>query len=94
MAPTAALGSFPYLPEEARGAMEYFYYVLGDRLWGEYGLKDAFSLKEQWFANSYIAIDQGPIVVMMENYRSGIVWDFFMKNEDVRAGLDKLGFKY
>ena len=74
--------------------MEYFYYVLGDRLWGEYGLKDAFSLKEQWFANSYIAIDQGPIVVMMENYRSGIVWDSFMKNEDVRAGLDKLGFNY
>ena len=94
VAPTAALGSFPYLPEEARGAMEYFYYVLGDRLWGEYGLKDAFSLKEQWFANSYIAIDQGPIVVMMENYRSGIVWDSFMKNEDVRAGLDKLGFNY
>ncbi|MGN1225664.1 MAG: glucoamylase family protein [Candidatus Cryptobacteroides sp.] len=94
VAPTAALASFPYLPEQAQGAMEYFYYVLGDRLWSDYGLKDAFSLKELWFANSYIAIDQGPIVVMMENYRSALVWDCFMKNADVRAGLDKLGFNY
>lgn len=94
VAPTAALGSFPYLPKEAKAAMEYFYYVLGDRLWGEYGFKDAFSLKEQWFAESYIAIDQGPVVVMMENWRSALVWDCFMKNEDIREGLTKLGFTY
>ncbi|MGM9791642.1 MAG: glucoamylase family protein [Candidatus Cryptobacteroides sp.] len=94
IAPTAALGSFPYLPQQAKDAMEYFYYVLGDRLWGEFGLKDSFALKEQWFADSYIAIDQGPIVVMMENSRSGLMWDCFMKNEDIQKGLTKLGFNY
>ena len=94
VAPTAALGSFPYVPEQAKAAMEFFYYTLGDKLWGTYGFKDAFALKECWFASSYIAIDEGPIVVMMENYRTGLLWDCFMKNTDVRKGLDKLGFTY
>ena len=65
-----------------------------DRLWREYGFKDSFALKEQWFASSYIAIDQGPMVIMMENYRTGLLWNYFMRNEDVRRGLDKLGFTY
>lgn len=94
IAPTAALADFPYTPEESLAALEYFYYVLGDRLWGEYGFKDSFALKECWFATSYIAIDQGPIIAMIENYRTGLLWDTFMRNEDVRKGLDKLGFKY
>ncbi len=94
IAPTAALADFPYMPEQSKAALEYFYYVLGDRLFGEYGFKDAFSLKECWMADSYIAIDQGPIVVMMENYRTGLLWDCFMKNTDVCRGLDRLGFKY
>ena len=92
IAPTAALASMPYTPEESIAAMEYFYYVLGDRLFGEYGFRDAFSLGAHWFAPSYLAIDQGPIVVMIENYRSGAVWDAFMKDPDVTAGLAKLGF--
>ena len=92
VAPTAALASFPYAPEEAMAAMKYFYYILGDKLWGEYGFKDAFSLKENWFASSYIAIDQGPIVVMMENYRTGLLWDCFMKDPDVKRGLSLLEF--
>ncbi len=94
VAPTAALADFPYVPEHSRDAMEYFYYVLGDRLWGEYGFKDAFALKQQWFASSYIAIDQGPIVIMMENYKTGLLWNCFMRNEDVQRGLEKLGFTY
>lgn len=94
VAPTAALASFPYVPEYSKKAMEYFYYVLGDRLWGEYGFKDAFSLKDNWFASSYIAIDEGPIVVMMENYRTGLLWNCFMQDEDVQAGLTKLGFTW
>lgn len=94
VAPTAALADFPYTPEESMAALEYFYYVLGDRLWGDYGFYDAFALKECWFATSYIAIDQGPVVAMIENYRTGLLWDIFMRNEDVRRGLDKLGFKY
>ena len=92
IAPTAALASMPYTPEESLAAMETFYYIYGDRLWGEYGFYDAFCLDSVWFAKSYIAIDQGPIVVMIENYRSGLLWDCFMKHPDLPAGLEKLGF--
>lgn len=94
VAPTAALASFPYVPELSKKAMEYFYYVVGDRLWGDYGFRDAFSLKDNWFASSYIAIDEGPIVVMMENYRTGLLWNCFMQDGDVQAGLTKLGFTW
>ena len=94
IAPTAALASFPYTPEESLSALHYFYYKVGDRLWGTYGFKDSFSLDRAWFASSYLAIDQGPIVVMIENYRTALLWNLFMKNADIRAGLDKLGFKY
>lgn len=92
IAPTAALASFPYVPEESMAALHTFYYIYGDRLWGEYGFKDAFSLDACWFASSYIAIDQGPIVVMIENYRSGLCWELFMGNQEVPLGLSKLGF--
>ena len=94
IAPTAAVASIPYLPEESMAAIRYFYYKLGDRLWGTYGFKDAFCPDKAWFASSYIAIDQGPIIVMIENYRTQLLWNLFMQNEDVRAGLDKLGFTY
>ncbi len=94
IAPTAAISSLPYTPVESMQALEYFYYVLGDRLWGEYGFYDAFSLKDQWFASSYLAIDQGPIVCMIENYRSNLLWDLFMSNAEIQAGLTKLGFTY
>lgn len=90
--PTAALSSFPYTPEESLKALHFFYYKLGDRLWGEYGFKDAFSMEEAWFADSYLAIDQGPIIVMIENYRTGLLWDLFMSAPEVKAGLYKLGF--
>lgn len=94
IAPTAALASMPYLPDQSIAAMETFYYTYGNKLWGEYGFRDAFNLDSMWFADSYIAIDQGPIVIMIENYRSALLWKTFMKNTDVRAGLDKLGFTY
>jgi hypothetical protein len=94
IAPTAALASMPYTPQESMKALEYFYYVLGDRLFKEYGFVDSFSLEKRWFASSYIAIDQGPIVVMIENHRTGLLWDNFMKNKDVQKGLEKLGFTY
>lgn len=62
-------------------------------MWGEYGFKDAFSLGDPWFASSYLAIDQGPQIVMIENYRSGLIWDLFMSCPEVKAGLIKLGFQ-
>ena len=93
-APTAALASMPYTPEESLAAMRYFYYTLGDRLWGEYGFKDAFNLDARWFASSYLAIDQGPIICMIENYRSGLLWNLFMSCPEIQAGLQKLDITY
>ena len=92
--PTAALSSLPYTPEESLAALEHFYYDLGDRLWGEYGFYDAFRPESNWVASSYLAIDQGPIVIMIENYRTGLVWETFMRAPEVRAGLEVLGFRY
>ena len=93
IAPTAALSSFPYTPTLSMQAMKFFYYKLSDRLWGEYGFRDAFSLHEPWFAGSYLAIDQGPIVIMLENYRSGLLWHLFMSCPEVKAGMRSLGFQ-
>lgn len=92
--PTAALSSMPYTPEESMRAMRFFYYKLGNRLWGQYGFYDAFNLSQVWFANSYLAIDQGPIIVMIENHRTGKLWDLFMSAPEVQAGLTKLSFTY
>lgn len=92
--PTAALSSFPYTPEESLKAMENFYYNLGDRIFGKYGFYDAFSIEHDWYPERYLAIDQGPIVVMIENHRSGLLWELFMSSEEVRDGLDRLGFSY
>ena len=92
IAPTAALASYPYVPEESLAAMRTFYYMYGDRMWGDYGFFDAMCLDKAWFAPSYIAIDQGPIVVMIENGRTGLLWDCFMKHPDVLKGLNALGF--
>lgn len=92
--PTAAISSLPYTPEESMDAIRHFYYILGDKLWGEYGFYDAFNPTVGWVASSYIAIDQGPIICMIENYRTGLLWDLYMSAPEVRAGLDKLGFTY
>ena len=93
IAPTAALASFPYTPKESMQMLKKMYKD-HDSLIGKYGPYDAFSLEHNWYLPRYLAIDQGPIPVMIENYRSGMLWDLFMKNTDVQSGLDKLGFKY
>ncbi|HVZ56500.1 MAG TPA: glucoamylase family protein [Chitinophagaceae bacterium] len=93
IAPTAALSAFPYTPEYSMKALRHFYYDLGGRLWGPYGFHDAFNETRNWYAESYLAIDQGPIVVMIENYRSGLLWKLFMSCPEVASGLRKLGFK-
>jgi hypothetical protein len=94
ISPTAALSSFPYTPVESMKALRFFYYKLGDRLWGNYGFYDAFNITEGWTADSYLAIDQGPIIVMVENHRSGLLWELFMSAPEVQDGLTKLGFTY
>jgi hypothetical protein len=92
IAPTAAVSSISYTPTESMKALKFFYYVLGDKLWGDYGFKDAFSLKEPWFADSYLAIDEGPIIAMIENYRTGLLWNLFTSCPEVKAGMLSLGF--
>ncbi|MFI5157395.1 MAG: glucoamylase family protein [Sphingobacteriales bacterium] len=93
ISPTAALSAFPYAPKYSMQALRHFYYDLGDKIWGEYGFTDAFSESHNWYAKSYLAIDQGPIVVMIENYRSGLLWNLFMSCPEVKAGLKKLDFE-
>ena len=73
--------------------VRYLYDSLGDKVWGEYGFYDAFSEEHNWYTPRYLAIDQGPIVVMMENHRSGLLWDLFMKAPEIRPALEKLGFE-
>ncbi|PWU01311.1 MAG: beta-glucosidase [Bacteroidetes bacterium] len=91
--PTAALSAFPYTPEYSMQALKHFYFDLGDKIWGEYGFVDAFSESKNWYANSYLAIDEGPIVVMIENYRTGLLWKLFMSCPEIQRGLKKLDFE-
>lgn len=94
ISPTAALSSFPYSPAESMAALRYFYSDLGEKVIGAYGPYDAFSIQDNWYPARYLAIDQGPIAVMIENYRSGLLWELFMSCEEVQQGLQKLGFSY
>ena len=94
VSPTAAISSIPYTPVESMKALHYFY-KNKDKLLGPAGFYDAFSPQyNYWVAEAYLAIDQGPIIVMIENYRTGLLWNLFMKNEDIQNGLDKLEFNY
>jgi len=91
--PTAALSAFPYTPEYSMQALRHFYEDLGDKIWTPYGFADAFSEEHNWVAKSHLAIDQGPIIVMIENYRTGLLWKLFMSSPDVQRGLKSLGFE-
>lgn len=93
ISPTAALSSMPYTPKESMAFLRSMY-TKHDSLIGKYGPYDAFSFEKNWYLPRYLAIDQGPIPVMIENHRSGILWKWFMQNEDVKNGLKELGFSY
>jgi len=94
ISPTAAISSIVYTPEQSVNAIRWFYNNYGNKLWGEYGFYDAFSTKDNWYPERYLAIDQGPEVVMIENFRSGLLWNLFMSCPEVQEGLRKLGFEY
>ena len=91
--PSAALSAFPYTPEYSMQVLRHFYEDLGDKIWSEYGFVDAFNESENWYSKYHLAIDQGPIVVMIENYRSGLLWKLLMENEEIQNGLRKLGIE-
>ena len=90
---TAALASFPYTPVESMKALKHFYRDLGERLWGDYGFRDGFNLSEDWFEDVNMGLNQAPIVVMIENYRSGLIWKLFMSNAEINPTLDRIGFR-
>ncbi len=92
IAPTAAISSLPYTPAQSMQALHFFYYKLGDKLWGQYGFYDSFDLNDDWFATSDLAIDEGPIIGMIENYRTGLLWNLFMSCPEVKTGMKNLGF--
>lgn len=92
ISPTAAVSSIPYTPEESMRAIRYFYEDLHDLTWGPAGFYDAFSVHHNnWVAKRYLAIDQGPMIVMIENYRTGLLWNLFMNAPEIKKGLKKLG---
>jgi hypothetical protein len=91
--PAAALSSFPYAPQQAMCALRHFFDQLGDCIWGRFGFVDGFSAQHEWYAESFIGISQGPSIIMIENYRSGLIWKLFMGIPEIQAGLKKLGFR-
>ena len=93
ISPTAAISAIPYTPEESMKAIRHWYEDLSSKVWGPYGFYDAFSETAEWYPQQYLAIDQGPEIVMIENYRTGLLWKLFMSCPEVQSGLHKLGFQ-
>ena len=93
MAPTGALASFPYTPEASMAALKHFYRDDGSWLWGIYGPRDAFIEGQHWVSPIYMGLNQAPITVMIENYRTGLVWKMFMSNPEIAPMLEKTGLR-
>jgi hypothetical protein len=90
---SAALGAFPYTPDESLAALKHFYRQFGDRVWGPYGFHDGFNQTEGWFDEVYMGLNQAQIVVGIENHRSGLVWRKFMANPEIEPALRAIGFQ-
>lgn len=97
VSPTAAISSIVYTPEQSMAVIRHLYEDLGEQLFGEYGFYDAYNpslAPEKQVVRHYLAIDQGPIIVMIENYRTGLIWNLMIQGKDLQNGLTKLGFSY
>jgi hypothetical protein len=92
ISPTAALSSMPYTPVQSLAALKYFYRTQGAKLFGLMGFYDAYNPHRNWVADSYLAIDQGPIIDMIENYRTGLLWKYFMQSPEIKPALNAIGF--
>jgi hypothetical protein len=90
---TGALSSFPYAPKASIAAFKHIYRDLGDRAWGVYGPRDAINLSANWVSPIFMGLNQAPITVMIENYRTGLIWKLFMSNAEIQPMLDRIGFK-
>jgi exo beta-1,2-glucooligosaccharide sophorohydrolase (non-reducing end) len=89
----ASLASMPYTPQESMAALKHFYRHLGAKIWGTYGFHDGFNQTQNWYDEVYMALNQAPITVMIENHRTGLVWKHFMANSEIKPALDAIGFK-
>ncbi len=92
IAPTAAAGSLPFASEVSLPALRYMYSQYRTSIWSPYGFRDAFNLQASWWGPDEIGIDEGPIVLMVENYRTQSVWNRFMKSPVIQLGLERAGF--
>jgi len=90
---TGALSSFPYTPKSSMAMLKHVYRDLGDKVWGVYGPRDAINLSQDWVSPIYMGLNQAPITVMIENYRTGLIWKLFMSNPEIKPMLEKIGFK-
>lgn len=93
ISPTAAISSIVYTPNESIQVIRHLYEDLGDKVFGVYGFYDAFSEQSNWYTRRYLAIDQGPAVVMIENYRTALLWNLFMSCPEVTVAKERLGFR-
>lgn len=89
----ASLASMPYTPEESLRALRHFYRKLGRKVYGIYGFHDGFNATQNWYEEAYMALNQAPITVMIENHRTGLVWKHFMANPEIKPALNAIGFK-
>jgi len=94
IAPYASLSSLPFAPEIVLPTIKSINKKYGKRLWGKYGYYDAFNPTAKWFDNDFLGIDEGPLLIMVENFRTGLVWNYVMKDPIIQKGLNKLGFEY
>lgn len=93
VAPTAAGSSIPFTPELSLAALKAMHFNFKDKIWGKYGFSDAFNVDQNWYSENVLGIDQGPLVLMIENARTGLMWRYFMQNPRVREGMKLLGFR-
>jgi hypothetical protein len=94
IAPYGSLSSLPFAPEIVFPTVKSLNAKYGNKIWGKYGYFDSFNLTAQWVDNDYIGIDQGPMLMMIENFRTGFVWNYVMKDPVIQKGLTELGFEY
>jgi hypothetical protein len=93
IAPTGAISAMAYTPDASMAALKHFYRDLGAQVWSIYGFRDAFNLQENWYSGITMGLNQAPMAVMIENYRTGLVWKSFMANPEIRPALEKIGFR-
>ena len=94
IAPYASLSSIPFAPEIVLPTIKSINEKYGKKLWGKYGYYDAFNPTAKWFNDDFIGIDEGPLLIMVENFRTGLVWNYVMKDPVIQLGLNKLGYEY